>query len=306
MNMGVMATINQPIDQDTAVLVVEEMGHTAEAAARRTRSRTDLQGAAPATEDARAAAAGGDRHGPRRSRQDLAARLHPPHQGGGRRGRRHHPAHRRLSRRDAQGRHHLPRHAGPRGVHRHARARRARPPTSWCWWWRPTTASCRRPSRRSSTRARPACRSWSRSTRSTRPTRIRSACAPSSPSRRSSPRSGAAQNMFVQRLGAHRRRASTSCSRRSCCRPKCSSCARRARAWPPASSSSRASRRAAARWRPCWSSAARCTLGDPDHRRLRVRPRARHVRRERPAGAGGPAVHAGRGARPVGRAECRR
>jgi len=29
MNMGVMATINQPIDTDTAVLVVEEMGHTA-------------------------------------------------------------------------------------------------------------------------------------------------------------------------------------------------------------------------------------------------------------------------------------
>ncbi|MEJ1965126.1 MAG: translation initiation factor IF-2 N-terminal domain-containing protein [Gammaproteobacteria bacterium] len=29
MNMGVMATINQVIDQDTALLVVEEMGHTA-------------------------------------------------------------------------------------------------------------------------------------------------------------------------------------------------------------------------------------------------------------------------------------
>jgi translation initiation factor IF-2 len=29
LNMGVMATINQPIDTDTAVLVVEEMGHTA-------------------------------------------------------------------------------------------------------------------------------------------------------------------------------------------------------------------------------------------------------------------------------------
>jgi len=29
MNMGAMATINQPIDQDTAVLVVEEMGHVA-------------------------------------------------------------------------------------------------------------------------------------------------------------------------------------------------------------------------------------------------------------------------------------
>ncbi len=31
MNMGVMATINQALDQDTAVLVVEEMGHTATA-----------------------------------------------------------------------------------------------------------------------------------------------------------------------------------------------------------------------------------------------------------------------------------
>jgi translation initiation factor IF-2 len=29
MNMGVMATINQPLDRDTAVLVVEELGHTA-------------------------------------------------------------------------------------------------------------------------------------------------------------------------------------------------------------------------------------------------------------------------------------
>ena len=29
MNLGIMATINQPIDQETAVLVVEEMGHTA-------------------------------------------------------------------------------------------------------------------------------------------------------------------------------------------------------------------------------------------------------------------------------------
>src|SRR3982751_7096563 len=29
LNMGVMATINQPIDQDTAILIVEEMGHVA-------------------------------------------------------------------------------------------------------------------------------------------------------------------------------------------------------------------------------------------------------------------------------------
>ena len=150
-------------------------------------------GRAQAESRARAASAGRHRHGSRRPRQDLAARLHPPHQGGGGRGRWHHPAHRRLSRRDAQGRHHLPRYSGSRGLHRHARARRARPPTSWCWWWPPTTASCRRPSRRSSTRARPTCRSSSPSTRSTRATRTRSACAPNWPSTRSSPRSGAAR-----------------------------------------------------------------------------------------------------------------
>ncbi|NBD95951.1 MAG: translation initiation factor IF-2 [Gammaproteobacteria bacterium] len=32
MNMGTMVTINQPLDQETAILVVEEMGHTAKAA----------------------------------------------------------------------------------------------------------------------------------------------------------------------------------------------------------------------------------------------------------------------------------
>ena len=44
MNMGVMATINQPIDQDTAVLVVEEMGHTAKVL-KENQIETDLQGA---------------------------------------------------------------------------------------------------------------------------------------------------------------------------------------------------------------------------------------------------------------------
>ena len=36
MGMGQMATINQALDQDTAMLVVEEMGHTATAAAAQT------------------------------------------------------------------------------------------------------------------------------------------------------------------------------------------------------------------------------------------------------------------------------
>ncbi len=77
--------------------------------------------------DAGAAAAGRHRDGPCRSRQDLAARCAAPHRRGGRRGRRHHAAYRRLSghaqRRPA---HHLHRHAGPPGLHRDARARRPR------------------------------------------------------------------------------------------------------------------------------------------------------------------------------------
>jgi translation initiation factor IF-2 len=45
MNMGMMATMNQPIDQDTAVLVVEELGHTAKLQ-RADQIEADLQGAA--------------------------------------------------------------------------------------------------------------------------------------------------------------------------------------------------------------------------------------------------------------------
>ena len=50
MNMGVMATINQPIDQDTAVLVVEEMGHTPKVV-RENQIEVDLQGAPEEVED---------------------------------------------------------------------------------------------------------------------------------------------------------------------------------------------------------------------------------------------------------------
>jgi translation initiation factor IF-2 len=44
MNIGVMATINQPIDRDTAVLVVEEMGHTPKVL-KENQIEEDLQGA---------------------------------------------------------------------------------------------------------------------------------------------------------------------------------------------------------------------------------------------------------------------
>jgi translation initiation factor IF-2 len=49
MNMGVMATINQPIDQDTAVLVVEEMGHTPKLL-KENQIEADLQGVQGDTE----------------------------------------------------------------------------------------------------------------------------------------------------------------------------------------------------------------------------------------------------------------
>jgi translation initiation factor IF-2 len=55
MNMGTMATINQPIDQDTAVLVIEELGHTAKVL-KENQIEEDLQGAEgeePATGDPR-------------------------------------------------------------------------------------------------------------------------------------------------------------------------------------------------------------------------------------------------------------
>jgi len=46
LNMGVMVTINQPIDQDTAVLVVEEMGHTTKLV-KENQIETDIQGSDP-------------------------------------------------------------------------------------------------------------------------------------------------------------------------------------------------------------------------------------------------------------------
>ena len=221
MNMGVMATINQPIDQDTAVLVVEELGHTA-VVRQGKRDRRRAAGAADAAPRAAAAAAGRHHHGPRRPRQDLAARLHPPHQG--RRGRsgRHHAAHRRVPRRNAEGRDHVPRYAGPRGVHGDACARRAGDGHR--------RAGRRRRRRRHAAdgRSDPACaRGRSADRRGDQQDR----------QGRRRPGEGQERPGQAQRAarGLGRRhacsstcrrgpaRASTSCSTPSCCRPKCSS-----------------------------------------------------------------------------------
>jgi hypothetical protein len=98
MKLGQMVTINQQLDQETAMIVVEEMGHKALAAKLDdpeafTRGRAGRAGA-----EETAARTGGHGDGPRRPRQDLAAGLHPHQPRGGRRGRWHHAAHRRLPR----------------------------------------------------------------------------------------------------------------------------------------------------------------------------------------------------------------
>ena len=63
-------------------------------------------------------------HGPRRPRQDVAARRDPPDGGRGGRGGRDHAAHRRLPRRRGHAPRRVPRHPRPRGLHADARARR--------------------------------------------------------------------------------------------------------------------------------------------------------------------------------------
>ena len=166
-----------------------------------------------ADEDLVDAAAGGDDHGPRRPRQDLAAGRDPRDRGRRGRGRRHHPAHRRLPGPPQRQDDHLPRHARPRGVHGDARARRQghRPRRDRRRGRRRRDAADR--SRRSTTRRRPTCRSWSRSTRSTsegaNPDRVRGELGAAGPHARGLGRRDRSSATSPPRP----RRGSTTCSR---------------------------------------------------------------------------------------------
>ncbi len=95
--LGMMErNINKDIDLDTATLIATEFGFQIESTAfnedevlDERRDPGEPGGSAPARP-------GRHHHGPRRPRQDVAARRHPQGQRRGGRGRRHHPAHRRL------------------------------------------------------------------------------------------------------------------------------------------------------------------------------------------------------------------
>ena len=94
MQAGKMATINQQIDADTAAFLATEFGFTVEKKGFEVEEY--IPEVAGGRVEARHPAAGRDRDGPRRPRQDLAPRRHPRGRRRRRRGGRHHPAHRRL------------------------------------------------------------------------------------------------------------------------------------------------------------------------------------------------------------------
>ena len=183
-HLGEMATATQSLDEETFALLGAELGYEVQIVSPEDEDRELLESFDIDFDERRRrrrgpgrAAAGRHRHGSRRPRKDPPARRDPADRRRRGRGRWHHPAHRCLpgARSERPG-------ASPSSTPRVTRRSPPcvpvvpRSPTSRCSWSRPTTASCRRRSRRSTTRRRPTCRSWWRSTRSTRkaPTPTRS------------------------------------------------------------------------------------------------------------------------------------
>ena len=125
MDVGVMRTATQSVSDEEVELIAAALKPPREITIKHAADEElEPEDYEDAEEDLADRAARRHDHGPRRPRQDDAARRHPRDVGGRHRGRRHHAAHRRLPGRDGRPPDHVPRHAGPRGVHRHARPRR--------------------------------------------------------------------------------------------------------------------------------------------------------------------------------------
>ena len=124
-------------------------------------------------------------------------------------------------------------------------------------------------------RARRTCRSSSRSTRSTRAMRIRIASATISRKHNVIPEEWGGDKLFVQRVRAHRRRASTSCSRPILLQAEVLDLKAPTRR-PGGRRRARVEHREGPRRRRDRARQARhAAAGRPDHRRPGIRPRAR-------------------------------
>ena len=130
--MGGFASMNSTIDEAVAQKVAEKYGfvldikHRGDVAQQQAKDKGKAKPVAGRVEGPGAAAPGGRHPRPRRPRQDLAPRRHPQGERGRGRGRRNHPAHRRLPGRAQRPQDHLSRHPGPRRIQQDARPRRLR------------------------------------------------------------------------------------------------------------------------------------------------------------------------------------
>ena len=123
MGLGVMKTATQSLTDEEVELIAAELER--EVTIKHAADEDEEPEAFDDTEESLvSAAAGRHDHGPRRPRQDDAARRDPEREGRRDRGGRDHAAHRRVPGRRRRPEGHLPRHAGPRGLHRDARPRR--------------------------------------------------------------------------------------------------------------------------------------------------------------------------------------
>ena len=125
MKMGVMASLSEIIDYDTAALAAMELGAKVEHEVIVTIEEKLIDVSEDSEENLVPPKPGRGCYGPCRPRKDLASRLDTENKRSVGRSRGHHPAHRRLPRGDKREPDNLSRHTRTRGLHLDAGTRRA-------------------------------------------------------------------------------------------------------------------------------------------------------------------------------------